>query len=211
MKIARFFAMIFAVLGIILMLGTVVISFACLDRPVGVLENPDQAQRCSEQLQQYVNSGDFTAAAGMMYGQPSLGMEGVPQDACTAMIWEAYRSNVSLEYSGSLYLLDSELARDGVLTVLDVPALMNSVQVRTKTLLDQRIAAAQEDSEIYDADGNLRGDVTQQILQEATRQAIEQDVSCLSQSVTIRVIYRDGSWWILPDQTFLKTISGPNA
>lgn len=211
MKIARFFAIIFAVLGIVLMLGTTVISFACLNRPVGVLENPDQAQRCSEELQQYVNSGDFNAAAGMMYGQPSLGMDGVPQDACTAMIWEAYRSSVSFEYSGSLYLLDSELARDGALTVLDVPALMNSVQARTKNLLEQRIAAAQEESEIYDGDGNLRGDVTQQILQEATRQAIDQDASYITQNVTVRVICRDDRWWILPDQTFLQTISGPNA
>ena len=202
--------MIFAVLGIVLMLGTMVISFACLNRPVGVIEEPTQAQFCSEQLQQYINSGDFSAASGLMYGQPSLGMSGAPADACTALVWEAYCSSISFEYSGKLYLLDSELARDGVLKVLDVPALMQSVQTRSQTLLEQKTAAAQDESEIYDADGNIRGDVSERVLMEAVQQAIDQDAAYVNQNVTIRVIQRDGQWWILPDQTFIKTISGPN-
>ena len=205
LKVARFFALIFAVLGIVLMLGTAFMSFTSLNKPVGILENPDGAQRCADALEQCLNEGDLTAAAKLLYGQPSFGVEELPEAGYTALLWETYLENLSFTYTGSLYLLDSELARDGVLTILDVPALMQSVQTRAKNLL------AQKGDDAYDDQGNLRSDVSDQILLEAVEQTLAQDIPCVSRNVTIRVIHRQDQWWILPDQTFLKSLSGLDA
>ena len=211
LKVARFFALIFAILGVVLMLGTVFLAFTSLDKPVGIMQNPDGALLCSEQLQECLNGGDLAGAGKLMYGQPSFGTDAAPQDGYSAMLWNAYVEGISFTYTGNLYLLDSELARDGVLTVLNVPELMESVQTRARALLDQKVASTEDSAVIYDEAGNLRSEVADQILQEAVRQALEQDVSYVSRNVTVRVIRRNDGWWILPDQTFQKTLSGLTA
>lgn len=198
MKVAKFFALLFALCGIVLMLGTTVLAFACLDRPVHILENPDNALRCSEELQQHLNSGDLAAAAGLMYGQPSFTEEMAPQDAYTAMIWEAFCDSISFTYTGNLYLLDAELARDGVVTVMDVAAVMDEVQAKAQALLIQQTAA----------DGAADKTVTEQMIRQVLQQVLEGDPACISRNVTIRVIRRNDGWWILPDQEFLQAITG---
>ena len=211
LRVAKFFALIFAVVGIVMMAGTAFLSFSSMDRPVTVLENPDGAAQCSQDLQKHINDGNLTAAAQLLYGQPSFGAEDAPEDPCTAMLWEAFLDSMTLTYNGNLYLLDSELARDGTITVLNVPAVIQSVQSRAQAILDLKEEAAQDRSEIYDADGNLRADVSQQILQEAVTQALAQDATTVTRDVTFRLIRREGQWWILPDQTFLRTITGQGA
>lgn len=198
MKVAKFFALLFALCGIVLMLGTTVLAFACLDRPVHILENPDNALRCSEELQQHLNSGDLAAAAGLMYGQPSFTAEMAPQDAYTAMVWEAFCDSISFTYTGNLYLLDAELARDGVVTVMDVAAVMDEVQAKAQALLIQQTAA----------DGAADKTVTEQVIRQVLQQVLEGDPACISRNVTIRVIRRNDGWWILPDQEFLQAITG---
>ena len=198
MKVAKFFALLFALCGIVLMLGTTVLAFACMERPVHVLENPDNALRCSEELQQHLNNGDLAAAAGLMYGQPIFTAETAPRDAYTAMLWEAFCDSISFTYTSNLYLLDAELARDGVVTVMDVAAVMDEVQAKARALLAQQTTA----------DGAADKTVTEQVIRQVLQQVLEEDPACISRNVTIRLIRRNEAWWILPDQDFLNTITG---
>ena len=203
MKVAKFFALLFAIVGIVLMLGTTFLAFGSMDRPVRVLENPDNALSCSEQLQRNLNDGDLAAAAALMHGQPSFGAESAPQDGYTALLWEAFCDSLSFTYTSNLYLLDAELTRDGVVTVMDVTAVMDTVQAKAKEILAQK-----SPEEVYNEDGTLREEAAEQILEEALRTVLTGDLPCISQNVIIRVIRRDDQWWILPDQAFLDTITG---
>lgn len=211
MKVARFFAVIFAVLGVLLMLATTVIGFVSIDSPVRILENPEGARVCSEELKAALDSGDYQAVAALLYGQPELGTQTAPDDVYSSLLWDAFREGMTLEYTGKGYLLDGELTQDGVLKVLDVEALTQSAAQRAQKLYQQTVAAAGEESDIYASDGAVRPEVVEQILQQALQQAIEQDASYVTHNVTLRLIKREGSWWVIPDQTFLKAISGPAA
>lgn len=208
MKIARFFAYIFACFGAVLLLGSM--GFFLLNRnaPVRVLELPEEAVFCSEVFAKTLNEGDLQAAAQMIYGQPDLGVAEVPSTAESAMVWDAFRESISLEYTGKCYAAQGSLLREGSMTILDFSGIMEKLPERTQSLMNQKIASAADLTEIYDEDNNFRQELTEQVLQEALHQAIAQDGKPITRDVTIQLILRDGSWWVVPDQALLQSLSG---
>lgn len=208
MKVAKFFAVIFAVVGIVLMLGTGIVCFASIDSAVKILENPDKAVTCSEDFMTAFNDGDFKSAGKLIYGQPDFGTEGALPDTGSAMIWDAYIRSMSFSYTSRLYLLDSELARDASVKILDVKALTGSIQTRAKALLEKEVAAATDMNALYDQTGDFRKDLMDRVLLEAVQSALREDVSYITRDVTVKLICRDGQWWVVPDQELLNTVSG---
>ena len=142
MKIARFFAVIFAVLGVVLMLGTAVICFVAKDAGAKILETPDAAIQCADSLIEALDAGDLAAAADLMYGQPDFGVENTPSDSVSAVLWEKYQADMSCVSVSKLHLSGSDFVRDITLAVLDVSSITGSVQARAKVLLEQKVAAA---------------------------------------------------------------------
>lgn len=208
MKIARFFALIFAVLGVVLMLGTAVVSFASMDAPAKLIETPTGAVECSEALASAIDSGDLTAVGAVLYGSPDLGAEGSSTDALSAMLWEAYLDSISCQLTSKLYLKDSAFARDLTVTTLDVSTVTASVQGRAKTLLEAKVAAATDMDELYDSENNFREDLIEEVLRQAVKQALEQETSRITRKATVKLIFRDGKWWAVPDQALLTALSG---
>ena len=96
MKTARFFAVILACIGLVLLLGSM--GFFLLNRnaPVRIRELPREALKVSDAFVQALNDGDLEEAAKLMYGQPDLGAAGVPEDRETALLWEAFRSSIAV-------------------------------------------------------------------------------------------------------------------
>lgn len=196
MKVAKFFAVIFAAAGIVLMLGSCVLCFASLNSSVKIMEYPQQAADCSQQLADALSTGDFPALEKLLYGQPSLGTEDPSASDRTRLLWNAFRKNTELTYSGNLYLLDSVLARDGILTVPDIPALLDQVDTAARNLLilpDGAEPTAQQVEQALDA---------------ALTQVLQGELPKTTHNTTVRFIHRDGRWWAVPDQTFLQTVSG---
>ena len=46
------------------------------------------------------------------------------------------------------------------------------------------------------------------VLLEAVQSALREDVSYITRDVTVKLICRDGQWWVVPDQELLNTVSG---
>lgn len=199
-KIAKCFAWLFALCGIVLMLGTAVICFASMDSSVKILENPDGAIACSEQLQKSLQSGDLTQVGQLLYGQPNLGAEGTPENACTARLWEAWRGSITLKYS-RLYLRDGELGRDGEITVLDVSKVTADMQRRAKTLLQTQLDALEEGDQLSVQERD-------QILLKALEETLQKDAAYQTREISVKLVFRDGKWWVVPDAAFLKALSG---
>ena len=84
MKIARVFAVVFACIGVVLLVGSMGFLLLNQDADVRIRELPQEAVNISEAFSQALNDGDLTAAAQFIYGQPDLGAEGAPEDPETA-------------------------------------------------------------------------------------------------------------------------------
>lgn len=211
MKVAKIFAVVFAVAGIVLMLGTAVVCFASLNAPVKILENPDGAVTCSEELAQALNEGSFAAAGARMYGQPDLGVGDVPADGYSGLLWQSFCDSISLSYTSRLYLLDADLARDGTIRVLDVSYVTEQVQLKAKALLEQKQSQAEDPAALYDETGYFRQELVEEALQTALRQVLQEDPAYVTKDVTVKLIFRDETWWAVPDQALLQAISGQSA
>ena len=67
--------------------------------------------------------------------------------------------------------------------------------------------ASESLDQIYDDNWQYREDLTQAVLEEAARQAAAGG-SRVERSVTLRLVYEDDRWWVLPNQELIAAISG---
>lgn len=208
MKIAKFFSGIFAVLGCLLLAGSIILCLFSLNAPVRVLEIPQGAQACSDAFAQKVDAGDLTAAAQLMYGQPDLGAEGVSSDPESDLIWKAFLESISFEFTGKCYAVENGFARNASVSMLDVSSVTGKLADRVQALVNQKIASAETLSDVYDEDGNFREELAQQILTAALQQCLSQDAQMVAREVTVKLVNRDGAWWVVPDQALLQALSG---
>ena len=208
MKIARFFSVIFGIFGILLLMGSICLCLFSLKAPVRVLELPQEAVNTSEAFAQALNDGDLTAAARYIYGQPDLGAAGTPEDPETAAVWNAFLNSISFEYTGKLMAVDAGLARAASVTTLDIAGVTEKLPERTQALVNQKIVSAESLTDVYDETGSFREELVTEILRQALQQSLEQDARTVSREVTVKLINRDGKWWVVPDQALLQALSG---
>jgi len=206
MKIARVFAVLFAVLGIVLMLGTAILCFASRDAKVKLTKAPEGAVQCAEQLAQALDAGDLAAAGALLYGSPDLGAEGVPAGAVEALLWDTCVEGISCNLEGKLYLKDSEFAWDGTIATVDAAALTEAIQLRAKQLLENKVSTATDMAELYDAENNFREDLIEQVILTAVQETLAGEPATVTRSFTLKLINRDGRWWAVPDQQLLSAL-----
>ena len=94
------------------------------------------------------------------------------------------------------------------MSALDVSGAVAAVSQRAAALLSQRMEDAEDLSEIYDENNEFREDLMDQVLREALEQALAEDAQLVTSQSVLELIYRDGRWWAVPDQTLLQAISG---
>lgn len=208
MKIARFFAVIFAVFGFLLLVGSIGLCLFSLDAPVRILELPQEAVNTSEAFAQALSDGDLAAAARMVYGQPNLGVEGTPGDPETEAVWNAFLDSISFSYTGKCQAADAGLSRKATVTTLDIAGVMEKLPERAQALVNQKIASAESIMEVYDEEGRFREELVTEILQQVLQQSLSQDVGTVTREVTLKLIHQDGKWWVVPDQALLQALSG---
>ena len=208
MKIAKGFAVLFAVVGAVLMLGAVGLCLGNLNTPARVAETPVEVTRCGEELMQALAAGDYAAAQNSLYGQPDLGAGETPSDPTVKLFWEAFTRSFSYEFNGECYVTDSGYARSVTVTTLDLSAAAADLKARARKLLEDRVASASEMTELYDETGEFREDLISQVLSQAAQEAAAGAVQTVTSQGTLSFYYRDGQWWAIPDQALLKAISG---
>ena len=208
MKIARFFACVFACIGMVLLVGSM--GFFLLNRnaEVRIRALPQGAVSAGEAFGQALNDGDLVAAAQLMYGHPDLGVAGMPEDPETAAVWNAFVESISFEYTGQWQVADQGLSRNAKITTMDIASVMEKLPELAQALVNQKIASAEELTEVYDASGSFRETLVESILQQALQQCLSQDGLSVAREVTVKFVNRDGVWWVVPDQALLHALSG---
>ncbi len=208
MKIAKMVSAIFGALGAVLMLGTVVLCLVSRNADVQLVNLPDAAVECSEQLRKALEDGDYRAAGNLMYGQPDLGADQEPENAVGSLLWDAFTDSFSCAFRGSCYATDAGIFRDASITVLDIAGVTDVLTERARDLLEQRAEQAEDKSQLYDEQNNFREELISEVILEAAAQALAEDAQTVTYDVTLNLICRDDQWWVVPDQTLLLAISG---
>ena len=177
-------------------------------QPPVLLQPSTEAVALAEELMDAVCSGDFERAETMLYGQPELGVDRQPAEVAGTMIWNAYVNSLDYELMGELYATDRGLAQDVKIIFMVLPTVTANLSTRTRQLLNEAIAAAEDVSELYDEKNEYREDLVMDILHRAVAQALEEDVRYSYRVVQLQLVYRDGQWKAVADRAFLDAISG---
>lgn len=199
---------LFGIAAVILMVGSVGLALKSLDKPVELAGIPEEAMALSEELMEAVARGDLQAAGNMMYGQPSLGVDREPEDEMGKRVWQKFIGSITYEFTGDCYATDSGISRDATITTLDIAKAVPGLRDRIQTELNRRVAEAENMDDLYDENNNFHEAMVMEIFDQAVTEALKEQTPSIQRAITMNLVYRDGQWWVVPDQALLKAISG---
>lgn len=211
MKRTKLLSVIFGALGLLLAAACVALSLTRLQAQPVLVTIPEDARAHSEALMEAICRGDYDQAGKLLYGTPNLGVDRAAADEVGQMIWKEFVSSLEYEFVGDFYATDTGIARDVSITALDITSVTQTLGSRSQALLEHRVAAAHDVSQIYDENNDYREDFVMNILYDAAYQSLQEDARCESHRVTLNLVYRQGQWWVLPDSALLRVTSGGTA
>lgn len=208
MKIRYLFCAIFAVAAVVLAATTIRIAFENRDSIPVLVSVPQNASARLSQTFDSICSGEFAAAEELIYGHPSLGVDREPEDEVSKLIWNAFVDSLEYELAGECYATEDGLAQDVTFHSMDISSVTANLRERSRTLLELWVEEAEDMTLIYDENHEYREDLVMEALKQAAQQAIVEDAKFQTDTITVRLIFRDGQWWVLSDDAFLEAISG---
>ena len=199
MKRTAKIAYLFAVLAVLFSAAVLGIAIGCRDLAPVLVSVPEEAGRQVEDLMKALCAGDFEKAETMLSGTPDLGLDRAPEDPVGAMIWDAYVQSLDYRLKGTPYASETGLVQDVKLISLELPSVVKNLRERAQTLLNEKIAGAEDVSELYDETNAYRQELVDQVLEEAVRQALEEDVRYTYEIITLPLVYQDDQWKVEPE------------
>ena len=199
---------LFAFLAALFAVTAMGLAFFCRDRTPLLGPGTEAAAEQVCILMDAVCSGDFEAAEKLLYGNPELGADRAPADAAGRMIWQAYVESLDYQLSGDVYATDTGVAQDVKIISMEISTVTAQLASRTGTLLNEKMEAAEDVSELYDENNEYRDDLVAGILEEAVRQALEEDVRYSYRIVPLQLVYAEDRWQVVADPEFLQAVSG---
>lgn len=190
----KLFSGLFAVVGTILMAGTVVLCLFSLNATPKILEFPQEATRTVQAFATALSQGDLDSAGSFLYGQPQLTADATWDDDTKNQIWQVYLSSFSCTPAKEPQATDEGIDWTVQLTMLDISAFLDTWQQQANA----EISALDEDSTAQ----------LQDILNQSLSQTLTAEHSTVSQEITLHLIYRENQWWISPDSALLQILSG---
>ena len=208
MKKNQKLSLLFAVIGICLLAVATLFCLTFLNAPPIMISAPNGALECSETLMQALQNGDYDAASDYLTGHPDLGLDREPEEEAGKLLWEAFSESFQYEFTGDCYATSSGVARSVMITTLDLDKVSARLPQRIDSLLEEKIATCNSMSEIYDAEGNFRQDLIQQLLLQGLSEILEEDAATITRGVSLNLVYENNRWLVTFDQALLQAISG---
>ena len=203
-----FFSGLFGLLGLILTVAAVFLAVTNRSVAPVLLKQPEAARVQVQTMLDALCAGDYETVSGCLYGTPDLGMEGEAADPVGQLFWEALGDSFTYEILGDFHATDSGVSLDVTISALDIDSVTANLRQRAQTLLEQRIADAEDTSEIYDENNEYREDFVMDALYDAARDALAEDAQTITWDLTLNLIYENGQWWIMPENGLLQALSG---
>lgn len=203
-----FFSGVFGLLGIALAVGGVLVALSNRDAGPVLKEQPEAARNRVVTMLDALCAAEYDTVSSCLYGNPGLGLDREAQDEVGRLFWDALADSFNYEICSDFHATDSGVAMDIRISAMDIDSVTVNLRQRAQTLLEQRIAEAEDTSEIYDENNDFREDFVMDALYDAARAALEEDAATVSWEITLNLIYENGQWWIMPESGLLQAISG---
>ena len=207
MKATKFFAAVFALLGVCAAVFAVYLGFANQNALPMLLEKNDQARTQVVSMMDSLCQGDFESASGCMLGQPLLGVDREPAEALGKLYWDAYLESISYELEGDCYPTEKGLAQKVKITCLNLKSATDGLHDATVKLLEQRVEMAEDLDLVYDENDQYRQEFLMDAVYDSAA-ALLDAAEMKTLELTLNLSYQDGQWWVVADNGLLDVISG---
>ena len=208
MILKKMLGVILVLVGLVLAVGGIMVSFASLDAEPVLISEPVEASSKVTDLMDAVMACDYEKASSVIYGNPQLGLDREPEDEVTRMLWKAFTDSQTYELKGECVADNSGLTQQVVMTYLDIYSVTANLSDRSEAILMERIENAANSDEIYDENNDYREDFVMAVLRDAVEDALAEDAKTLTMELTVNLSYQDGKWWVIADEALLDAISG---
>ena len=208
MKVSKFFAGLFAMIGICVAVSALWLSVYARDAAPAIVETPEAALEQVENMMEAFCSGDYVAAEGYMYGNPDMGMDREAADSVGVQIWAAFESSMTYELVGECYATDSGLTQKIQVTTLDIGAVTDYLEAHARDNIEAQAKAAEHYDDVFDENDEYREEFIRRVLDETTQAALKQTDATVTTEVTLNLVWSEGKWWIVSNETLLRAISG---
>ena len=206
--IARIVGVIFTLAGTAAAAFGVWLSMNNLESIPVLLAPVEEARSQAEIMMDAVAAGDYETAGTVILGEPELGVDRLPEDEAGVMIWEAFVESYQYELIGECYATDSGVSQNVRVTYLDISSVTQNLRQRSQTLLEERIAQAENVSDLYDENNEFHEEFVMAALHDAVRDALREDAKQTTVEFTLNLVYRDGDWLVVLDSDLKSAISG---
>lgn len=206
--IARIVGVIFALAGMAAATFGVWLCMNNLDSIPVLLAPVEEARNQAETLMEAVTTGDYDAAGAVILGEPELGVDRMPKDEAGVMIWEAFMESYRYELVGECFATDSGVSQNVRVTYLDISSVTENLRQRSQSILEERIAQAEDVSELYNENNEFHEEFVMTALYDAVRDALREDARETTVEFTLNLVYHDGVWLVVSDGALMSAISG---
>ena len=198
---------IFGVLAVVLAVSALLICLTQRNAAPKLFGKAEGAEKCARGMMECISRGDYAGASAYLYGTPSLGIGDQRETPAAECVWDAFVSSMECRSRGSCYATDAGVAMDFTVSGLDIPSLTQELKQRAAAVLEARVEAAEDMSQVYDSNQQYREDFAQSVLEEAAREAVAA-VGPVENAVTVQLVYEGNQWWVVPDSALMTAISG---
>lgn len=198
---------IFGVLAAVLAVAALLICLTQRNAVPRLFGKTEGAEKCARAMMECISQGDYAGASAYLYGTPSLGTDAQRETPAAALIWDAFVSSLECQSQGSCYATDAGVAMDFTVSGLDIPSLTQELKQRAFAVLEARVEAAEDMSQVYDSNQQYRENFAQSVLEEAAREAVAAS-SPVQRRVAVQLVYEGNQWWVVPDGALITAISG---
>jgi len=199
---------IFALAGLCAAVAVILLGIHCVDQKPILLSPPEAAMEQLTDMLDAVCDSDYTKASQYILGTPDLGADTASQDALGQLLWDSFVQSMDYQLDGECYTTDDGLAQSITFTYMDMTSITETLRSRSQAMLEQRVAEAEDISEVYNENNEYREDVVMEILFAAAEAALVEDARIVTVTLTVNLKFQDGQWWIVADTALLDAISG---
>lgn len=207
MKISKLASAVFAVVGTVLLVGSIAASFVALNSPTRAVKPTQEAKDFAQSVLSALDGGDFTAVEGYLYGKPTLGIDREPATTEGRELWNAYRGSIAVTTEEKCYGEGTNIYQTAQVTYLDIPQTLSQLDKRAGELLKEKLDAQEDPAALLGEDGQIPEKLREELRTQALREALAEPETVTAQ-ITFQLIEKDTQWWVLPDQAMLDILSG---
>ena len=198
---------IFGVLAVVLAVSALLICLTQRNAKPKLFGQAEGAEKCARAMMDSISRGDYAGASAYLYGKPNLGTDAQRETPAAELIWNAFVSSLECQNQGGCYATDAGVAIDFTVSGFDIPSLTQELKQRTTAVLEARVEAAEDMSQVYDSEQQYREDFAKSVLEEAAREAVAAS-SPVQRRVAVQLVYEGNQWWVVPDGAVITAISG---